>query len=256
MKQKTLGTRMKEYEAVTDTHLIKNMPVIIRLDGRAFHTFTRGFKKPFDDVFSDCMAYTMHHLCENINNCVFGYTQSDEITLVLYDKEENSETWFDNRLQKLVSLSASMATLEFNRILFQWYNEQQEEIIPARKLFMAMFDARAFNIPKEEVVNNIIWRQNDATKNSINSVAQAHFSHKQLQGKNGSQMQDMLMLEKGINWNNTEIRYKRGLACYRKPVTIETKNGKTERMKWIIDEGMPILTQQRDYVEKLLEREG
>ena len=83
MKQKTLGTRMKEYEAVTDTHLIKNMPVIIRLDGRAFHTFTRGFKKPFDDIFSDCMAETMKYLCENINNCVFGYTQSDEITLVI-----------------------------------------------------------------------------------------------------------------------------------------------------------------------------
>lgn len=252
-KSKTLGQRMKEYEAVTDTNLIKHMPVIVRLDGRAFHTFTKGFKKPFDNIFNDCMVYTMKHLCENINNCVFGYTQSDEITLVLYDKEENSETWFDNRLQKIVSLSASMATLAFNKIFFEYYNDQQEQTIPFKKLFIAMFDARAFNVPKEEVVNNIIWRQNDATKNSINSVAQANFSHKELQCKSGSDIQDMLMLEKGINWNDTPTRYKRGCACIRKQIQIATPNGETVRNKWVVDYEMPILSQKRDYLENLLE---
>lgn len=250
--KKTLGERMKEYEAVTDVKLIKNMPVIIRLDGRAFHTFTKGFEKPFDRIFSDCMGKTMKYLCENINNCVFGYTQSDEITLVLFDKDENSETWFDNRLQKIVSISASMATLQFNKIFLEYYNCQKEQNISPKKLFMAMFDARAFNIPTEDVVNNIIWRQNDAAKNSINSVAQANFTFKELQGKNGSDMQDMLMLQKGINWNDTPTMYKRGYCCTRKEVKVVTSNGETMRSKWVIDYEMPILSRNREYLERLL----
>lgn len=252
--RKTLGQRMKEYEYVTDIKLIKNMPVIIRLDGRAFHTFTKGLKKPFDNVFNDCMVFTMKYLCENINNCVFGYTQSDEITLVLFAKDDNSETWFGNRLQKVVSISSSMATLAFNKKFLECCNDQKQDIL-SQKLFMAMFDARAFNIPIEDVVNNIIWRQNDATKNSINSVAQANFSFKELQGKKCSEMQDMLMLQKEINWNNTPTMFKRGCCCIRKEVEVVTPNGKTNRNKWIIDYEMPILSQNKEYLERLL-KEG
>lgn len=254
--EKTLGHRMKEYEAVTDLKLIKGLPVIIRLDGRAFHTFTEGFHKPFDVVFNDCMTKTMKILCESVSNCVFGYTQSDEITLVLYEKDEKSEPWFDNRLQKLVSLTASIATLAFNEELYNYYNDQQEEIIPHNKLFKATFDARAFNIPKDDVVNNLIWRQNDAAKNSINSVAQAHFSHKELQGKNGSQMQDMLMLQKQYNWSkDTPTRFKRGSACIKQEVEIETPQGKTIRTKWVIDNEMPMLVAEKSYLENLLRRD-
>lgn len=253
MKEKTLGNRMKEYEAVTDTKLIKGMPVIIRLDGRAFHTFTKGFNKPFDVVFNDCMTLTMQHLCENIGNCIFGYTQSDEITIVLFDKDEKSEAWFDNRLQKLTSLASSITTLYFNKMLFEYYNNQQEETISCKKLFQATFDARAFNIPKEDVCNNIIWRQNDAAKNSINSVAQSYFTHEELQGKNTSEMQDMLMLQHNYNWSkDTPTRFKRGSACIKQEVEVETPNGKTMRTKWIIDNEMPILVAERWYVENLL----
>lgn len=252
MKIKTLGNRMKEYENVTNYNLIKNMPVIIRLDGRAFHSFTKGFKRPFDDLFSNCMRNTMLYLCENINNCIFGYTQSDEITLVLFNKNEKSETFFDNRLQKLISISASMATLVFNKLFYESCLEIGTNFDINKKIFKATFDARAFNIPKEEVVNNIIWRQNDATKNSINSVAQANFSHKKLQGKSGSEMQDMLMLEKGINWNDTPTIYKRGCCCFKRPTEIETENGSTIRNKWVIDEEMPIISKNKEYVERLL----
>lgn len=246
MKNKTLGERMKEYEMVTDIKLINKLPVIIRLDGKAFHTFTKGFKKPFDDILSSAMSSTMLFLCENVQNCVFGYTQSDEITLVLYNPNIESEPWFDNRLEKIVSLSASLATLAFNKYLVE--NKNVDE----KKFWKATFDARAFNLPIPEVVNNIIWRQQDATKNSINSVAQANFSHKQLQGKNGSQMQDMLMLEKGINWNNTPTKYKRGMCCIKKLIDVETSNGIVQRNKWVIDEEMPIIAKNKEYIENLL----
>lgn len=249
MDKKTLGNRMKEYEAVTDVKLINKLPVIVRLDGRAFHTFTRGLDKPFDVDFYELMKRTTLFLCENISNCVFGYTQSDEITLVLFDKNIDSNPWFDNRLEKIVSSSASMATLVFNQNLLEISKTTNKF---DRKLFKATFDARAFNVPVFEVVNNIIWRQQDATKNSINSVAQANFSHKELQGKNGSDMQEMLFSQKGINWNNTPTKFKRGISCIRKPVEIETPNGKAIRNKWVIDEEMPIISQDREYVEKLL----
>lgn len=265
MKYDTLGSRMKGYEDVTNTKLVNRLPVIIRLDGRAFHTFTKGFTKPFDFDFNNCMHYTMKRLCENIPNCVFGYTQSDEITLVLLNKEEN-EPWFDNRVQKIVSVSASMATLYFNEAFNEYLNaykefaygeqatgeDQRDYEFRERKRWTATFDARVFNIPKEEVLNNIIWRQNDATKNSINSVAQAYFSHKELQGKGGSDMQDMLMLQKGINWNDTPTIYKRGCACIRQKREIETPNGIAIRNKWVIDTEMPIITQNKEYIEKLL----
>ena len=235
---------MKEYEAVFDTKLINNLPVIIRLDGRAFHTFTKGLNKPFDDNFNEIMQKIMKFLCENIPNCVFGYTQSDEITLVLYDNSGECKPWFDNRLEKITSVSASMATLAFNKYLIE--NNNITHLFD-KKLFIATFDSRAFNVPPHEVVNNIIWRQQDATKNSINSVAQSYFTHKELQGKNVSDMQDMLMLQKNINWNNTPTKYKRGVAWYRTLTNVETSHGIVKRYKWIIDEEMPIISKNREF---------
>ncbi|MBP3708315.1 MAG: tRNA(His) guanylyltransferase Thg1 family protein [Clostridia bacterium] len=254
----TLGERMKKYEGVTNTYLVDKVPVIIRLDGRAFHTLCRGFTKPFDEDFSNCMTYTLQRLCEGVGNCVFGYTQSDEITLVLYETKRETEGWFDNRVQKIASISASMATLYFNEMMCRLHENALESFYPgtadkfAFKIFKGVFDARVFNIPKEEVVNNIIWRQWDATKNSINAVAQANFSHKELQGKNGSQLQDMLM-SKGINWNDTPTRFKRGIACIKVPTKVTTPNGEAMRNKWTLDYEMPILTQSPEYVTRFLE---
>ena len=290
-----LGTRMKTfYENIPKTRLMRRTPVAIRLDGKAFHTFTKGFQKPFDIVLMDAMQNTMKYLCENIQGCVFGYTQSDEITLILIDYQKfTSDAWFDYEVQKMASVSASMATMAFNNFfesnvakenrIFtdEWldngdFNPKYKDK-ELQKLWLthkrasekgAMFDARCFNIPKEEVTNLIYWRQLDATRNSIQMVGQANFSHDELQGKTCSMIQDMLMTERGINWNNFIIPCKRGTACIKvgKKVTEnverepqpfgEDKVTTTiieERPIWIIDRNIPILKgEDRKYVDDLI----
>ena len=270
----SLGDRMKTYEYVTRNYLTRKIPVIIRIDGKAFHSFTRGFKKPFDEIFVKSMQETMKYLCENVQGCVLGYTQSDEITLVLVDyQNREASAWFDNNIQKMVSVSASMATMAFNRFFVnnchQWFEDNidfDELILNAdtdiKALFNAytkacskgaMFDSRVFTLPKEEVINCLIWRQQDATRNSIQSVGQANFSHTQLHGKNCSNIQDMLMLEKDINWNDYPTHLKRGSCCIKKPFKInEGTEQEAIRNKWVIDTEIPIFTQDKDYVNKLI----
>ena len=224
-----LGKRMKEfYEARARTYLPRRTPVAIRIDGKAFHTFTRGFQKPFDEVLGNSMVRTMEYLCKNIQGCVFGYTQSDEITLLLIDyKQLNSEAWFDYQTQKMCSIAASMATMAFNKFFSEevarfrknkFYNEkgenQYEKYLRAIDKG-AMFDARVFSIPKEEATNLVYWRQLDATRNSIQMVGQAKFSHNELQGKSCNMIQDMLLTQRDINWNDYPTRWKRGVAWKR-----------------------------------------
>lgn len=253
-----LGKRMKTYyEAIPKTSLIRRTPVAIRIDGKAFHTFTRGFEKPFDTLLVNTMQQTTKKLCENIQNCVFGYTQSDEITLILVDyKDINTAAWFDYEVQKLCSISASMATLYFNKFFKQSVEEFdinsiiKEKEVDNYKLLNsykralntgAMFDSRCFNIPKEEVCNLIYWRQLDATRNSIQMVGQANFSHKELQGLTCNKIQDKLITETDINWNNYPTYLKRGTSCLKKD------------SEWILDMNMPILKgEDRKYVEDLI----
>lgn len=224
-----LGTRMKTYyEQVPKTRLVRRMPVAIRLDGKAFHTFTRGFQKPFDEVLGNAMVKTMEYLCKNIQGCVFGYTQSDEITLLLVDYQTfETDAWFDYEVQKICSISASMATMAFNRFFNEevnnWYytcpvDTSKDNLFHTYIKSIekgALFDARCFNIPKEEACNLVYWRQLDATRNSIQMVGQANFSHKELQGCSCSVIQDMLHEQKGINWNDFPTRWKRGTAWTR-----------------------------------------
>lgn len=227
-----LGDRMKEYESRNQYFLQRRTPVIIRVDGKAFHTFTRGFQKPFDEVLGNAMVRTMEYLCQNISGVVFGFVQSDEITLVLQDyRKLNTDAWFGYRTDKLCSIAASMATMAFNRFFKQEMNvfKASHTIIDTNKwcypeegalygAYMlaeskgAMFDARCFNIPKEEVCNCIYWRQLDATRNSIQMVGQANFSHNELQGKSCNEIQDMLHEQRDINWNDFPTRWKRGVA--------------------------------------------
>ena len=219
MIKDSLGNRMKTYyEEVSKTKLTRRMPVIIRLDGKSFHTFTRGFKKPFDGIFMKTMQDTMKYLCENIQGCVLGYTQSDEITLVLVDYNKlDTAAWFDYEVQKMVSISASMATLAFNKYYTENIadmTEDEEEFKKyASKLNMAMFDSRVFNIPKEEVTNCVLWRQLDAERNSILSVAQANYSQKEMQGISCKELVAKLEIEKGIIWGNLPTSQKRGTCC-------------------------------------------
>ena len=252
-----LGKRMKEnYEERSRTKLMRRTPVALRIDGKAFHTFTRGLKKPFDNILVRSMQDTTKYLCENIQGCVFGYTQSDEITLILIDYQTlTTDAWFDYQVQKMTSVAASMATLAFNKAFVVKANEWMDDYMEAwnhseeeesyfktlgRKVDSgAMFDCRAFNIPKEEVTNLVYWRQLDATRNSIEMVGHANFSPNQLHKKSCSDIQDMLMLEKGINWNDFQTELKRGSACYK------SDNG------WIVDHEMPILKgEDREYVDK------
>jgi tRNA(His) 5'-end guanylyltransferase len=261
-KKDSLGDRMKNnYEDRAKTYLVRRMPVVIRLDGKAFHTFTRGFDKPFDDVMMQAMQHTTLKLCQEIQGCVFGYTQSDEITLVLVDYNDiNTDAWFDYSVQKMCSVAASMCTLYFNQAFEKAYAkwfiksfgnvEVDEKTSKLNSVYEkaiskgAMFDARVFNIPVEEVTNCILWRTLDATRNSISSLAQSKFSHKELHGKNSSQMQDMLMEKFSINWNNLSVPEKRGTAIIKKDD------------KWVIDYNMPILKgEDRDYVENLIKFE-
>lgn len=230
MDKTTLGDRMKNnYENISRYYLTRRAPVIIRIDGKAFHTFTRGLKKPFDDILVKTMQETMEYLCENIQGCVLGYTQSDEISLVLVDYAElTTDAWFGNNLQKMCSVSASMATLAFNkaftrniskqskRLYTEYLEEKDASYIETLEIAMnkgAMFDSRVFTIPKEEVCNYMLWRQQDATRNSIQSVGQANFSQKELHGKSCNNIQDMLMTQKGINWNDYATTLKRGSCC-------------------------------------------
>lgn len=275
MDKTTIGDRIKNnYENITRYYLTRRMPVIIRVDGRSFHTFTKGFKKPFDDILVKTMQDTMKYLCENIQGCVLGYTQSDEISLVLTDYAElTTDAWFGNNLQKMCSISASMATLAFNkaftrniskqskRFYTEYLEEKDASYIETLEIAMnkgAMFDSRVFTIPKEEVCNALIWRQQDATRNSIQSVGQANFSQKELHRKSCNDIQDMLMLQKGINWNDYSTTLKRGSCCIKADDSLteydEVGNicGYTERSKWVIDNEIPIFTQDRNYVEKLI----
>lgn len=263
VKKDSIGDRMKCYEAVSKTYLMRRTPVIIRLDGKAFHTFTRGLDKPFDDVFVKLMQNTMLDLCNEIQGCVLGYTQSDEITLVLIDYQ-NRDTcaWFDNQVQKMVSISSSLATLFFNKHLSEFLRDLEDDMEAADyhipnansykknealwcrwidKEYKAVFDSRVFNIPQYEVINNLIWRQQDATRNSINSVAQSLFPHKDIQGINVKDIQNKMLTEKDVNWNNYPVHLKRGCCA------IKNSDG-----KWVIDLNIPIFTEDRDYINKLV----
>jgi len=240
MDKTALGDRMKGYEAVSRTKLLRRSPVIIRLDGKAFHTWTKQLKvvdesldiNPYSNLMHSFMRNTTQYLMDNIQNAVLAYSQSDEISILLNDwKKLNTDAWFDANIQKMASVSASMATAAFNSQIFTFNRAS-----PAA-LGMALFDARAFNLPKEEVTNYFIWRQQDATRNSINMLGQFYFSHKELQGKNVSQVQDMLMEKFQINWNDCDVWKKRGFCI--------TQDG-------TYDYTIPIFSKHREYIEDCL----
>jgi len=284
-KKDTLGTRIKEnYENRTKQFLTRRVPTIIRLDGKAFHTYTKGLNKPFDDGLIADMQETTKFLCDNVQGCKLGYTQSDEITLVLTDYDNlQTDAWFDYNVQKMTSVSASIATAKFNQLRLQrHFNKSQKEVdvINKSNFFdydsvrvdnvgaqqkLAFFDSRVFQIgEKEEVVNSLIWRQQDAERNSIQMLAQSLYSQKQLHGKNTSVLQDMCW-QKGQNWNDLDSSKKRGSLILKqiyvddKKITKENaselgskSNLQTKiRTKWeVID--TPIFTKDRDAILNLI----
>lgn len=242
------GDRMKEYEGAYRFKMTKRLPVLIRIDGTHFHTYTRGCNKPFDEDLAHAFWQTCKYLAENIMGAKVVYHQSDEISILLtnYDKL-TTQSWFDNNLQKIVSVSASLATAKFNEVMRAKYPDKP----------LATFDSRAWVLPQDEVCNYFLWRQQDATKNSISMVAQANFPHKELQGLNGVQLKDKLMLEKGVNWNDIPVWQKRGVCIVKEtyPKMIELPDGELKRFsrtRWNVDYNIPVFSQDRNYIERFV----
>ena len=220
-----LGTRMKtQYEQRTRTWLPRRTYTIIRLDGKAFHTFTRGMERPYDERFMNAMDYTAMHLCLDIQGAVMAYVQSDEISILLTDFDKiTTDAWFDGQVQKIVSVSASMATAFFNSYINYDTDDSQKK--------MAFFDARVFTIPDPvEVENYFVWRQKDAVRNSLAMHAQSLFSHKELHGKSQADMHDMIH-EAGENWNDLPDGFKRGRTIGVGPLTAKWENDTPDFLK-------------------------
>lgn len=264
-----LSTRMKRYENVNRNYLTPRTYTIIRVDGKAFHTFTKKFKRPFDEDLVDMMDTTALYLAKKVQGCKLAYVQSDEISLVLTDFDDlNTSAWFDGNIQKIVSVSASMATAEFNRQLLMKYIQAgkgsiQPYLISATEVSLmklAEFDSRTYTIPtKTEVMNYLIWRQKDATRNSIAMVAQSLCSASELKNKNGDQQQE-LIFQKGQNWNDYDNGLKRGRLIMRVPVNVpknlidfDPTNPDTfvKRNVWRVD-APPIFTQDREFLSGLI----
>jgi len=251
MDKTSLGNRMKGYEAQAQTKLMRRTPVVIRVDGKAFHTWTKKIKNkidpsledtPFSVKLHEVMTATAHAMVSQMQNAELAYTQSDEISILLrdWDKHE-TEQWFNAKTQKIVSIASAMASAYFNfhvsKLLPELADINWIGDIP-------LFDARAFNLPMEEVTNYFIWRQQDASRNSVQMFGRHYYSHKRMHGKNVSAVQDMLMaLDPPVNWNDQLTWMKRGTCI------VENPNSYDSSAAYIIDEEIPIFTKDREYVE-------
>jgi tRNA(His) 5'-end guanylyltransferase len=213
------------------------------------------------------MQETMKYLCENVQGCVLGYTQSDEISLLLIDyKTLNSQAFFDYEVQKICSITASMATMIFNKVFLkngeEWFFDYMTRPISGEDILIkeayskatmkgAMFDSRCFNIPESEVTNYFYWREQDASRNSVQMLGRAHFSHKELQNKSCSDIQEMLYDKYNINWNDLPTYQKRGSCCIKESYTVN--DDEVLRSHWVIDNDIPMfINEGRDYIEKLI----
>lgn len=243
-----LGDRIKnQYESRTKYFLPRRTYTLIRLDGKAFHTFTKGFERPYDERLMAAMDYTTKMLCENVQGCKLGYVQSDEISLLLTDFDKiTTSAYFDNNIQKIASVTASMASAYFNK--YMWDNG----IIDTDKI--AFFDSRVFSIADPiEVENYFIWRQADAVRNSISMTAQSLYSHKELNGVSTEKMQDLCM-EKGVNWNDQPTGFKRGRMCIKEQYTINNPGVPgSVRTRWVT-KGAIWITKDRETFSDLVPR--
>jgi tRNA(His) guanylyltransferase len=233
-KNDSLGDRMKDYyENRTRSFLPRRTYTIIRVDGKAFHSYTRGLTRPFDEKLVNDMDETACYMCKNIQGAKFAFVQSDEISILLTDFDTlTTDAWFDGNIQKISSISASLATAKFN------------ELRPSK---IALFDSRVFVIPSDiEVENYFIWRQQDTVRNSIQAVGYSLYSPKEVYGKNTNELQEMCF-QKGVNWNDLPAKLKRGRLIIKEEYD---KDGAI-RTRWISSEP-PIFTQERNILSSLI----
>ena len=255
----SLGNRMKDnFENRFKSYLPRRTYTLIRIDGKAFHTYTKGLVRPFDDGLVSDMDETAIYLCNNIQGAKFAFVQSDEISILLTDFESiTTDAWFDGNIQKIVSISSSLATAKFNqlrskRFIVEKYNRGISNITSnwfddLNKLKLASFDSRVFIITDPtEVENYFIWRQQDTVRNSISSLGQSLYSHKELMGKNISQIQEMCF-QKGINWNDIDPKLRRGRLIKNESCSKTF----SARSRWI-SVAPPIFTQERDIFNLLI----
>ena len=244
----TLGDRMKSYENSYRFSFPKKLPIIIRADGKSFSKLLSKCKKPFDSNVLDVMNQTAIYMCQSIQGAKVAYVQSDEISILLTDYQTHeTDSWFSSNLNKIVSVSAALAVSKFTSLSPSIFGEMK----------LAQFDSRAFILSKDEVNNYFIWRQQDATRNSVQMTAQSLYSHKELHKKNNSALQEMIF-QKGINWGNLPISEKRG-RCIVKNIKLSTMiHPKTkeeiivERSVWEVDNEIPEFSKKHAYIDQYL----
>lgn len=228
----SLGDRMKGYERIFRSRLVPRTPVLLRLDGVAFHTFCRDLVRPFDNGLIDVLDRATVDLCERIGGAQLAYVQSDEISVLIHSyKRLDSQAWFNNDVQKITTVTAAMVS----SFVSQVYQRP------------AYFDCRAWVLPEAEVANYFIWRQQDASRNSLSMLARSLYTHDECDGKSGPQLQEMCWA-KGQNWNNLPTRLRRGRCVVRRS---QEQNGVT-RSQWVVDDDIPIFTADRNYIERHL----
>ena len=244
----TLESRMKNYEQ--KFKLPEYLPVIVRVDGRAFHTLTRSMNKPFDIKLIDVMNEVGVALCKEVQNCRMAYIQSDEISLLLYQKRD-SQPWFGNEIQKIASITASIASSVFTAS----YDSSEH------KTPVVAFDSRAFVLPPHEVTNYFIWRQSDWIRNSIQMMGRAYFSHRELNGVSTDGIIELLET-KDLHWDNLFTYLKRGRAIIKvktmeliEPVDGNPNDDYYERSRWTVENNIPLFTDDRDFIESKLRPE-
>jgi tRNA(His) 5'-end guanylyltransferase len=261
-KNTSFGDRMKEYESCYNFKIPNRSYVIIRLDGKGFSKYTTMFDKPFDDILSNVMDAATIELCKYLNP-LFAYTQSDEISLVFSTIENiDADLPFDGKVQKLCSISASKVTAAFNKTMLRMlaafkpeeFNLMEKIISGEFPELDAVFDSRVFVIPDfREVSNYFIWRQQDCTRNSISMAAHALLGHSATMNKSSDEKQEMLFKEKGVNWSDYKVKYKRGVVVKKQTIWVDGQNGEPiQRSKWLPDYDIPIFTQEREYLYNLI----
>lgn len=256
MDKTSLGDRMKAYENIERRYLTRRAPLIIRVDGVAFHSFTKGFERPFDISFLTCMRQTMLHLCENIMGAKLGYTQSDEITILVTDDDTlETDAWFGKNLQKIVSVSAAMATNFFNREVAAQVEKGAASDglqLAYERGRIAIFDSRAFTVPREEVLNTFEWRQQDCRRNSIQAMGQSCFSQKELNGLSCAEIIEKLH-SIDMDWDALYPEYQNGVCARKRSKIVFTGLGEyIERNKWALDMYIPIFHEHPDYINDLV----
>lgn len=256
----SLGDRMKGYELAFRPVFPRRMPIILRVDGKAFHSYTRGLARPFDDKFSNAMDDVACALCANIDGAQLAYVQSDEISVLLHGyKRFASQPWFRNEQQKIVSVAASIAAAHMTAMSARIFDH----------IKYAYFDARAFVVPEADVCNYFLWRQQDATRNSIQMLARSLYSDSECFGRNISELQEMTW-QRGHNWNDLPTWQRRGRCVRRVEMGVDGFDGLIARAEsrkkldagcspllamrhaWKADLEIPIFSQDRAYIEQHL----